>query len=81
VTDQIPIATTSSHMATVRGDVALMTHGRSATARTTKLPRAYAWFDPGDNVVVRISARQATRTNVFTKISDDGTMLDDRGGR
>jgi hypothetical protein len=46
VTDQFAIATTSSHMATVAATL-LYDAWAQRTPRSTKLPRTYAWFDPG----------------------------------
>jgi hypothetical protein len=74
VTDQIPLATTSSHMATVTVTL-LFDAWAQRTARTTKLPRAYAWFDPGDNVVIEYPSGSYSNKRL-TKITDDGTMLE-----
>jgi hypothetical protein len=73
LTDQLAIATTPGHIATVAGTL-LYDAWAQRTTRATKLPRTYAWVDVGDNVTVEYP-RGAYTIKRFTKTTDDGAML------
>jgi hypothetical protein len=74
VTDQLALATTASHIATVT-ETLLYDAWAQRTTRTSKLPRTYAWMDAGDNVTFEYP-RGSYSNKRLTKLTDDAAMLD-----
>jgi hypothetical protein len=73
VVDQIPIATNSSHMASVAATL-LYDAWAMRSVRKATLPRSYAHLDPSDNVTVEYP--QGTFTSMrITRMTDTGLLL------
>lgn len=73
VSDELPIATNSGHMATVAATL-LYDAWAMRTLRKATLPRSYAHLDPSDNVTVEYPEGTFVNKRI-TRLTDTGLML------
>lgn len=73
VTDQLPMATTSGHMATVASTL-LYDAWAQRTTRKATLDRTYAHLDVGDNVTVEYPDGTTSNKRI-TSMTDDGSLV------